>query len=160
MEDVEESGMQQAIKRLSALLCDTQIQSMDIVPTACEAASSNQYPFFVESGCLGVPIAVVPAMLKCAWASLQQCIEPPTADNAVLPPAASATACMLTRCIVALNPEHHTAWNWRKRLIEQHQISSSDELRLLDLLVTYKRSCKSGLLWYHRKAYRPAVHGS
>ncbi|KAJ2767858.1 Protein prenyltransferase alpha subunit repeat-containing protein 1 [Coemansia nantahalensis] len=111
---------------------------------------SSAGPFRIEDGCVGIPVESMPAVLRVAWAQLQHCAAALGAGGQLLQEV-GPLATRATLCILALNPDHHTAWNWRKRLLQHGYAAPSEELRLLSLLATYKRGCKSGLLWHHRR---------
>ncbi|KAJ2265006.1 hypothetical protein J3F81_006005, partial [Coemansia sp. RSA 371] len=47
---------------------------MDVIPMSPpDSEKTNRYPFIVENGCLGIPLTVIPTVLKVAWSQLQQC---------------------------------------------------------------------------------------
>ncbi|KAJ2267531.1 hypothetical protein GGH14_006032, partial [Coemansia sp. RSA 370] len=73
-----------------------------------DSEKTNRYPFIVENGCLGIPLTVIPTVLKVAWSQLQQCTGAQS-DDWVLSEADVVQISRLTQCIVALNPGHHTA---------------------------------------------------
>ncbi|KAI8322275.1 hypothetical protein GQ54DRAFT_297502 [Martensiomyces pterosporus] len=124
---------------------------LDFVPVfPARPLESGIYPFMIKEGCLGVPTKVVPAILRSAWRWVLEHsgIE---SGSQVRDVATNQQVCTLTRCILALNPDHHSAWNWRKRLLRDGVCTHEDEMRMLDLFVTYKRHCKASLVWHHRR---------
>lgn len=38
----------------------------------------------------------------------------------------------------------------RKRLVQEGHLSAKDEIRFLDMVLTFPRNCKSSGAWYHR----------
>ncbi|KAJ2706150.1 Protein prenyltransferase alpha subunit repeat-containing protein 1, partial [Coemansia spiralis] len=126
-------------------VCRAQIDVVPVMPLP-----GNADPLRIEERCVGIPVGVMPAVLRAAWVQLQQRARTVDAHEQPLQEVAPLVA-QATLCILALNPDHHTAWNWRKRLLQHGHAAPGEELRLLNLLATYKRGCKSGLLWYHRR---------
>ncbi|KAJ2624909.1 Protein prenyltransferase alpha subunit repeat-containing protein 1 [Coemansia sp. RSA 1358] len=148
MNDISGSEL---ILRLIAALENPHVQQLDIIPDFLqETDAPDIYPFAVRDGCLGIPVQIIHIVLSHAWNRICELTEKPYGTSAKLSYAAKQDICKNTLCILAINPDHHTAWNWRKRMMQCGLISLQAELQLLNLLVTYKRHCKAGLLWNHR----------
>lgn len=132
------------------------LKQIDFIPTSCPETATDAdtcRPFVIMEGCLGIPMDVAPSILENAWSQMLQYTKQyfEADDKSTKSHSILQHISRMSLCIVSINPDHHTAWNWRKRAIRKGAISCNNELSLLDLLVTYKRHCKSSLLWHHRR---------
>ncbi|KAG0289750.1 Protein prenyltransferase alpha subunit repeat-containing protein 1 [Linnemannia gamsii] len=50
------------------------------------------------------------------------------------------------------------AVNARKRLVQEGHLSAMDEIRFLDMVLTFPRNCKSSGAWHHRKWLLCFIH--
>jgi protein prenyltransferase alpha subunit repeat containing protein 1 len=53
--------------------------------------------------------------------------------------------------ILLANPDHYTALNTRKRLLQRGFLDEQQELKLVSALLSVKSNSKSSFLWHHRR---------
>lgn len=116
---------------------DIEVIPGSIVP---ETDSNPHEPFFLVDGHLGIP-------KKALYASYIQAI---TAFQKLDASDSHRTA-QLTSVILLANPDHNTALNRRKALIQQGIISKIYELFICTSLLAIPRNSKASLLWHHRR---------
>ncbi|KAJ2707308.1 hypothetical protein FB645_000819 [Coemansia sp. IMI 203386] len=78
------------------------------------SAISGFHPFLIGDGCLGIPLQVLPSILKKATMSMHDLVAGMTSSSGLdIPSHVVEKLYRITLCILALNSDHHTAWNWR-----------------------------------------------
>ncbi|KAJ2574147.1 hypothetical protein GGH95_003953, partial [Coemansia sp. RSA 1836] len=84
-------------------------KSLEVVPMLPNPPhSSDIHPFAIGEGTLGIPLWAISAILSSAWQQLRQHTAE-RAENGELPLSAMQSISQLAQCILALNPDHHTA---------------------------------------------------
>lgn len=75
----------------------------------------------------------------------------PKGDDGRIGPATALALSRSTRALLLINPDSHTCWNVRKRLLAQHKMSGGLEAELSLLSVIFTKHPKSGAAWAHRR---------
>ncbi|CAG8635830.1 7710_t:CDS:2, partial [Dentiscutata heterogama] len=58
-----------------------------------------------------------------------------------------------TRCLLLLNPDLYTATNARKKLILNNLLDPAEELRFINLILTFPKHTKNSTIWHHRRKW-------
>ncbi|KAG0331342.1 Protein prenyltransferase alpha subunit repeat-containing protein 1, partial [Podila horticola] len=153
--------------RLVHILANNAIDEIGILPflpdndeqeQSSTDATIPQYPFIVqEHGTkLGIPIFCWVPVLDAAYAELKSAVRPTNSrdstdqswwkDQDRTHRVISATSCILILC-----PDSFMAVNARKQLVLEGHLDAHEEIKYLDMILTFPRNCKSSGAWHHRK---------
>ncbi|KAG0030011.1 Protein prenyltransferase alpha subunit repeat-containing protein 1 [Podila clonocystis] len=121
-------------------------------------AAIPQYPFIVqEHGTkLGIPIFCWVPVLDTAYSELKSAIRPTNSSDSRDPSwwkdqESTGRVIGATSCIMILCPDSFMAVNARKQLILEGHLDAHQEIKYLDMILTFPRNCKSSGAWHHRK---------
>jgi len=105
-------------------------------------------PFILEEHKLGIAFWCIAPLYSYAFKLFTAVVRTIKCGEAILP-AAAKTLAESSRCILMINPDAHTCWNIRKRLIKSGKLMANKELRYLYVIFT--KHPKSGAAWGHRR---------
>lgn len=109
---------------------------------------SPEFPFLFVEGNLGVPKKILYAIYLAAVFRLRDLRK--TFLYNLQAEASSIRG--VSSIILLANPAHQTALNVRKRLVQQHCIPATDELRITELIQrASSEGIKQSILWDHRR---------
>ncbi|KAL1710123.1 hypothetical protein EV121DRAFT_285795 [Schizophyllum commune] len=133
---------------LSGPLASIELLPGDIQDWSSAGLSQDQ-PFLLQEGNLGVPVKVLYRLYVCAATQFFPVLKAYRAD----PSSASATSvASLSSIIILANPAHQTALNARKTLVGNSHLDSRAELELTaHFLTASKDGAKQSALWDHRR---------
>ncbi|KAG2178864.1 hypothetical protein INT43_001710 [Umbelopsis isabellina] len=123
-----------------------------VSPREEDKSENPFYPFMLVETNLGIPIPVVHHVLAAASAEFMDNKGKLREDRSKLE--------LSSRVLFMINPEHSTAANTRKQLIQEEVIDGQSELHLINLMFTIPRHSKSAIAWHHRKWLREFVERS
>ncbi|KAL1681900.1 hypothetical protein EV122DRAFT_287739 [Schizophyllum commune] len=113
------------------------------------AGLSQDQPFLLQEGNLGVPVKVLYKLYVDASRQFSPCLK---AYRAGPSSTAAKSVASLSSIIILANPAHQTALNARKTLIQNSQLDPSAELELTaHILTASKDGAKQSTLWDHRR---------
>ncbi|KAK9761217.1 Protein prenyltransferase alpha subunit repeat-containing protein 1 [Basidiobolus ranarum] len=135
-------------ERLSNILSKSdELKELGLRPIVGEAASAEAAPYILLENRGGIPLKYVTTIYKYSWEifiklrNLNSEFEKEDIS--------SLDNCM--KCLLVINPECYSAWNLRKRLIQEEKINPDEDLLFLELLFTFPQHNKSYTSWHHRK---------
>ncbi|KAJ2958029.1 hypothetical protein NQZ79_g6374 [Umbelopsis isabellina] len=120
-----------------------------VQPREEDKSENPFYPFILVETNLGIPMPVVHHILAAASADFMNNKGKIKVDTSKLE--------LSSRVLFMINPEHSTAANTRKQLLQENVIDAQSELHLINLMFTIPRHSKSAIAWHHRKWLREFV---
>jgi len=105
--------------------------------------------FFLEEHKLGISFWCIAPLYSYAFKLFTAVVKTLKGENSEILPAAAKSLTDSSKVILMINPDMHTCWNIRKRIIKMGLIKYDDELKYLSVVFT--KHPKSGAAWAHRR---------
>ncbi|CAG8487218.1 2007_t:CDS:2 [Acaulospora morrowiae] len=129
-------------------------EEIGLLPYQSTETNSEIYPFLLIGTNLGIPLETVREIFKFAYGIFMKIRQNHVQNSSEITSSIEETIRLLkqsTRCLMLLNPDFHSAANTRKKLIADNFLDPIEELKLLDLILTFPKHTKNSTVWYHRK---------
>ncbi|KAI8581646.1 hypothetical protein K450DRAFT_230513 [Umbelopsis ramanniana AG] len=114
------------------------------IPDEAERSTNEYYPFIFLENNLGIPLPVVHHII--AYSSSEFMKHRQQKDQKNLEDLE-----LSSKVLFMVNPDHYSAANTRKSLVQSNIVDAQKELALVDLMFTIPKHSKSSIAWHHRK---------
>ncbi|KAI4294599.1 hypothetical protein K525DRAFT_274179 [Schizophyllum commune Loenen D] len=133
---------------LSGPLASIELLPGDIQDWSSAGLSQDQ-PFLLQEGNLGIPIKLLYILYVCAATQFSPVLKAYRADPS---PASATSVASLSSIVILGNPAHQTAFSARKTLVLDSHLDPRAELELTThFLTASKDGAKQSALWDHRR---------
>ncbi|KAG2180717.1 hypothetical protein INT44_003724, partial [Umbelopsis vinacea] len=113
------------------------------IPDEAERSTNEYYPFIFVDNNLGIPLPVVHHIIAYSSSEFMKYRQQKDQNLDGLE--------LSSKVLFMVNPDHYTAANTRKSLVQSNIVDAQKELALVDLMFTIPKHSKSSIAWHHRK---------
>ncbi|KAH8554264.1 hypothetical protein BGW37DRAFT_518001 [Umbelopsis sp. PMI_123] len=137
-------------EQLYNTLCDiindhslSEVGILPSLPDEAERSTNSYYPFIFVENNLGIPLPIVHHIIAYSSSEFMKYRQQKDQELDKLE--------LSSRVLFMVSPDHYTAANARKFLIQSNVVDAEKELVLIDLMFTIPKHSKSSIAWHHRK---------
>ncbi|KAJ3285493.1 Protein prenyltransferase alpha subunit repeat-containing protein 1 [Rhizoclosmatium sp. JEL0117] len=120
-----------------------------------ESQESSYHPFLLIEGNLGVPANAIPPLCRFSHSVFFKLANQFSADHKCLADSDLDELDASSKCLLLMNPEIYTAWNIRKKLLTLQRLNATEEMALIDLVLS--KHPKRPAAWSHRAWLLPRL---